>query len=159
MALQYSEGRAGRVFVLRLDDGEDLMASIERFVIEKKIESAMIHILGALREGRIVTGPEKPVIPPTPHFEPLADGWEMIGLGTVYPSEEGPKIHLHASFGREKAALTGCLRGESCAFLILEAVVLEIVGTAARRERDERTGLHLLIAAERKAGEVGKKWN
>lgn len=144
--MQYSEGRAGRVFVLRLDDGEDLLASIERFVIEKMIDSAMIHILGALREGQIVTGPEKPVIPPTPHFEPLRDGWEMIGLGTVYPSDEGPKIHLHASFGRGKSALTGCLRAESSAFLILEAVVFEISGTTARRERDERTGLHLLVA-------------
>jgi predicted DNA-binding protein with PD1-like motif len=57
------------VFILRMDDGEDLLESIQKFVKEKCAESGMMLLLGAMKDGRTVAGPEKPVIPPVPHFE------------------------------------------------------------------------------------------
>ena len=46
--MQYSEGNLGRIFVLRMDHGEDLIASLQKFLREKKIESCMALFMGAL---------------------------------------------------------------------------------------------------------------
>ena len=146
--MQYSEGSLGRVFVLRVDDGEDLLESIQKFVKEKCIESGMMLFLGAMKEGRTVTGPEKPVIPPIPHFETFDSAWEVFGMATVYPSTDGPKIHIHSSMGRGRAALVGCIRDKAQVYLIVEAVLIEFKGLVARRELDERTGLYLLSLVE-----------
>ena len=142
--MQYSEGSLGRVFVLRMDDGEDMLESIQKFVKEKSIGSGMMLFLGAMKDGRAVTGPEKPVIPPTSHFEAFDSAWEVFGMATVYPSATGPKIHMHSSMGRGRAALVGCIRDKSSVYLIVEAVLIEFKGLDARREMDERTGLYLL---------------
>jgi predicted DNA-binding protein with PD1-like motif len=148
--MQYSEGRWGRVFVLRMDDGEDLIGSILRFVGEKEIGSAVVLFLGALRDGRMVTGPELPVIPPTPHFEPFIGAWEVFGMATIY-SSGGPRIHVHSSLGRGREALVGCIRERASAYLVVEAVLMEIAGIKASRELDERTGLYLPSLEERMA--------
>jgi predicted DNA-binding protein with PD1-like motif len=108
----------------------------------------MMLFLGAMKEGRAVTGPEKPVIPPTPHFEAFDSAWEVFGMATVYPSTEGPKIHMHSSMGRGRAALVGCIRDKAQVYLIVEAVLIEFKGLGARRELDERTGLYLLSLVE-----------
>lgn len=66
--MQYSEGRLGRVFVIRLEDGEDLIRSIQQFVEELDVTTGLIHFLGALKEGRLIAGPKEPTIPPGPPF-------------------------------------------------------------------------------------------
>lgn len=146
--MQYSEGSLGRVFVLRIDDGEDLLESIQKFVKEKCVKSGMMLFLGAMKDGRAVTGPEKPVIPPTPHFETFDSAWEVFGMATVYPSATGLKIHMHSSVGRGRAALVGCIRDKASVYLIVEAVLIEFSGLNARRELDEKTGLYLLSLVE-----------
>jgi hypothetical protein len=72
-------------------------------------------------------------------------GWEVFGVGTIYPGDEGPHIHYHASVGRAGHALTGCLREKAVTYLIVEVVIYEITGLSARREFDERTQLHLPV--------------
>ena len=101
--MQYSEGNLGRVFVLRMDHGEDLTSSLLKFVQEKKIDSCMALFMGALREGLAVTGPEAPVIPPVPHFESFESGWEVFGMATIYPSADGQKLHIHSALGTRPA--------------------------------------------------------
>ncbi|CVK31884.1 conserved protein of unknown function [Methanoculleus bourgensis] len=61
--MQYSEGQIGRVFPVRIDDREDFISEVRRFVAAMNIQSGMIHFLGAVRSARIVTGPKEPVIP------------------------------------------------------------------------------------------------
>ncbi|WP_342678740.1 PPC domain-containing DNA-binding protein [Methanofollis sp. UBA420] len=143
--MQYTEGRVGRVFSLRIDDGEDVLAELTRFVGEKGIACGMVQVLGALREGRIVTGPERPVFPPVPHLETVAGGWEIVGTGTIYPGGEGPALHLHVAAGRGEATRAGCLRERAAVYLVVEAVVVEFVGMAAERALDDRTGVHLPV--------------
>lgn len=143
--MQYTEGQLGRVFVVRIDDGEDMLLSLRQFIIDKEIRAGSIHFLGALMNGRMVTGPEEPVIPPVPHFVMFEGGWEIFGVGTIYPGEGGPHIHYHATVGRSGHALTGCLREKAMTYLIVEAVIMEFTGLSARREFDEKTQLHLPI--------------
>lgn len=146
--MQYTEGQIGRVFVVRIDDGEDMLLSLRQFVLDKNIQAGSIHFLGALMNGRMVTGPEEPVIPPVPHFVMFEGGWEVFGVGTIYPGEGGPHIHYHATVGRSGHALTGCLREKAVTYLIVEAVVMEFTGLTARREFDEKMQLHLPVLGQ-----------
>lgn len=148
--MQYTEGQLGRVFVVRIDDGEDMLVSLREFIIDKDIQAGSITFLGALMNGRMVTGPEEPVIPPVPHFVMFEGGWEVFGIGTIFPGEGGPHIHYHASVGRSGHALTGCLREKATTYLIIEAVIMEFTGLKARREFDQKTQLHLPLLGERK---------
>jgi len=143
--MQYAEGQVGRVFVIRIDDGEDLIASIRRFIADKNIQLGSVIFLGALMNGRMVTGPEEPVIPPSPHFVMFEGGWEVFGVGTIYPGDGGPHIHYHASVGRAGHALTGCLREKATTYLIIEAVITEFIGLQGRREFDQRTQMNLPV--------------
>jgi len=76
-------------------------------------------------------------------------GWEVFGVGTIYPGEGGPHIHYHASVGRSGHALTGCLREKATTYLIIETVIMEFTGLKARREFDQKTQLHLPVLGER----------
>ena len=139
----------GRVFVLRMDHGEDLIESLHKFLKEKKIESCAALFLGALRDGRAVTGPKSPVIPPTPNFEAYDSAWEVFGMATIYPSVQGPKMHIHSAMGRGRQSLTGCIRDKAEVYLIVEAVLFEICGLEAERVWDEKMHLYLLSLKNR----------
>lgn len=147
--MQYTEGQIGRIFVVRIDDGEDMLTTLHQFVQDKGVEAGSVIFLGALMEGKMATGPEEPVIPPVPHFVFFEGGWEIFGVGTIYPSEGGtPHIHYHASVGRAGHALTGCLRETAVTYLIVEAVIYEITGLSARREFDPKTQVTLPVLGD-----------
>jgi predicted DNA-binding protein with PD1-like motif len=143
--MQYSEGQVGRVFSVRIDDGEDFLREIERFVAAMNIQSGMIHFLGAVRSAKIVTGPKEPVIPPSPRGEEIFGGWELLGFATIYPGEDGPSIHLHTAAGKGIRSLAGCLREKAEVYLVVEAIVTEFVGLTAKRLPDEKTGVNLPV--------------
>lgn len=147
--MQYAQGQVGRVFVVRVDNGEDFLESMRQFIADKEVQCGSITFLGALMHGRMVTGPEEPVIPPVPHFILFEGGWEVFGVGTIYPGEGGPHIHYHASVGRSGHALTGCLRNKATTYLIIEAVIIEFAGLIGRREFDEKTQVHLPVLGTR----------
>jgi hypothetical protein len=160
--MQYSEGRLGRVFVVRIDDGEDFLAIMHEFVRNKAVQTGTILFLGALRQGRMVTGPEEAVLPPEPHYVMFEGGWEMVGIGTICPGDEGPALHYHASVGRAGHALTGCLREKAVTYIVAEAIVLEFTGLDIRREFDEKTQTILPVhkrdeAAVKPSSPPGKK--
>ena len=147
--MQYSEGNLGRIFVLRMDHGEDLIASLQKFLREKKIESCMALFMGALVDGRAVTGPEAPVVPPVPHYDDYESAWEVFGMATVYPSGEGPMLHIHSGLGRGLQTIVGCIRERAEVYLIVEVVLLEFSGLKAERVWDEKMGLNLLTLEKR----------
>ena len=143
--MQYSEGQIGRVFTVRIDDREDFISEVRRFVAAMNIQSGMIHFLGAVRSARIVTGPKEPVIPPAPRREEIFGGWELLGFATIYPGEEGPSIHIHTVAGRGIRSLSGCLREKAEVYIVIEAIITEFVGISAKRTLDEKTGVDLPV--------------
>ena len=60
--MQYSEGQVGRVFTVRIDDGEDFLREIERFVAAMNIRCGTVQFLGAVRSATLVTGDRKSVV-------------------------------------------------------------------------------------------------
>ncbi|MFH1791655.1 MAG: PPC domain-containing DNA-binding protein [Candidatus Omnitrophota bacterium] len=142
--MRYTEGRIGRVFVLKFDDGDVLLKKLKAFIKKEKLKSAAMIFIGALKKGDLVTGPRKPVVPPAPNKIRFKDGWEVLGIGTIFSNSEGPQVHVHGAMGKKLKALTGCVRGESEVFLVVEAVVFELKGVKADKRIDVKTGLNLL---------------
>jgi predicted DNA-binding protein with PD1-like motif len=141
--MEYTSARMGRIFVARVDHGEDLLQELQKILVKEGVTHGFMLLLGALKEGSVVTGPAEAVIPPVPHYVGFGGGWELIGAATFYPGEDGPAIHLHASVGRGERSLTGCLRGKAETYLVMEVVILELTGLSVRRVKDDRTGLVL----------------
>jgi predicted DNA-binding protein with PD1-like motif len=143
--MQYAEGLVGRVFVIRVEHGEDLLATIRGFASDKGIRTGLVHFLGALSSGSLVTGPEVPILPPDPHWERYSGGWECFGIATIFSGPDGPAIHYHGSVGRGSRVLTGCLRETASVYIVVEAIILEFSGFSASRIPDERTGMNLPV--------------
>lgn len=143
--MRYAKGKIGRVFLARFDDRDDFRRELVVLSRKEKIRSAVLVFLGALREGNLVTGPKKPVIPPQPNQLKFRDGWEVLGVGTIFSSRNNsPQLHLHASMGKKRKVLTGCVRDDSKVFLVVEAVIFELSGIKAAKELDPKSGINLL---------------
>ncbi|MCU0631890.1 MAG: DNA-binding protein [Methanolinea sp.] len=141
--MQCTEGRAGRICVLRIEHGEDLLEALLQCIRDKEIHCGTIQVLGALLQGDLVAGPEEPVLPPVPHREKIDGGWDILGIGSISWGEDGPYLHLHSAMGRGSHAIAGCLRDQAKVYIVVEAIVTEIVGIQAVRCHDAVTGLHL----------------
>jgi len=142
--MKYTKGGVKRIFVLKFENGDVMIDEISKFAKKEKIKSAVFLFLGALREGDIVTGPKKPVIPPEPNWKKFKDAWEAMGVGTIFAGKSGPQIHIHTSMGQKNKVLTGCVRKKSSVFLVIEAIVFELSGVKASKNPDPKTGLNLL---------------
>jgi len=70
--MKASEGRMGRVFVVRLEDGDVLPDCIERFAAEKGISVGHVILVGGIGSGEVVVGPRNSgEMPPNPCSSPL----------------------------------------------------------------------------------------
>lgn len=145
--MRFAEGRIGRVFVVRLEDGDPLPQSIEAFAREHGVEGAMVILIGGVGDGsRMVVGPERDCgrgVIPLIHI--LTGTQEILGVGTLFPDESGnPMLHMHGAAGREGGAAVGCTRAGMGVWLVGEVVLLEILGTGGARRKDPGTGFQLL---------------
>jgi predicted DNA-binding protein with PD1-like motif len=145
--MQYSEGRVGRVFAIRLEHGEPMPESLERFAREKGVRCGLAVMVGGADEGsRFVVGPEDgEAMPPVPMVSALCGVHEVAAVGTLFPDETGtPLLHMHAAFGRGDQTLSGCIREGIVTWQVLEIILVEVVGVNAERVLDEKTGFWLL---------------
>jgi len=142
--MEYSIGRTGRVIAARLFEGEKLYDSIEAIAQKEKIKAALVCITGGFRQADVVVGPkqEKPKI--VGNFKNFAGPGEVLGVGTIYCDDKGPKLHIHTAIGKGDEVIVGCPRGGAKTFLVLEVTIIEIEGISAGRKFDEETGLNLL---------------
>ncbi|MHC1744078.1 MAG: PPC domain-containing DNA-binding protein [Syntrophobacteraceae bacterium] len=145
--MQYSEAKIGRVFVMRLEDGERLPETIESFAREHQVESGMVILIGGVGDGsRMVVGPERESgrgVVPLVHV--LTGIQEILAVGTLFPDESGnPMLHMHGATGREGGAAVGCTRAGMEVWLVGEVILLEMVGSGGVRRKDPGTGFQLL---------------
>jgi len=144
--MKSSEGKPGRVFVLRLEDGDIIPACIESFAAEKKILAGQVVLIGGIGDGQVVVGPRRSdEMPPEPMLLPVDGVHEVVGVGIIAPDKKGkPTLHIHASLGRSGQTLTGCLRPGVKTWLVGEVIIFEITGTDAVRLPDEKATFELL---------------
>jgi predicted DNA-binding protein with PD1-like motif len=145
--MKYSQARQGRVFILRLEDGEIVHEVIEKFAAEHKIAAATLLVLGGADDGsRLVVGPETDRGLPLKAMERvLENAHEVAGTGTLFPDENGtPLLHMHMACGRKNATTTGCIRAGVKVWHVMEVVIFELLDTTAKRVVEQPLGIKLL---------------
>ena len=145
--MKYAEAKQGRIFIIRLEDGETVHEEIEKFAREQSITAAAMIIVGGADEGsKLVVGPERgrsKTINPMEHI--LDNVHEIVGTGTLFPDEEGnPTIHMHMACGRNANTVTGCIRNGVKVWQIMEVVLFELIDTTGKRVLDPNLGFKLL---------------
>jgi len=140
------EGRIGRVFVIRLEDGDMVPQCIERFAEEKGVSVGQAILVGGIGGGDVVVGPRRSEErPPEPMLLPIDGAHEVVGVGVLAPGEDGkPVLHIHAALGRAGQTMTGCLRHGVTTWLVGEVILYEILGVDMVRVQDEQSGFEFL---------------
>ena len=132
--MDYRTGSVGRVFAVRFDDGDDLLAGLTELIKKENIRNGWVHVIG-----------REPVMPPEPVWREVRNARETLGSGSVYRDEnDEPKIHLHAALGHHGDTITGCLRRGSRTYLLLEVILFEITGFDASRPWSAAKGFNIV---------------
>lgn len=152
--MKASEGHVGRVFVIRLEDGDVVPECIERFAEKKGISVGHVILVGGVGGGEVVVGPRRSEErPPEPMLLPVDGAHEIMGVGVIAPGENGrPILHIHAALGRSGQTMSGCLRPGVTTWLVGEVILYEIVGTNAVRVREKDSGFMLLDVEDSQGG-------
>jgi predicted DNA-binding protein with PD1-like motif len=138
--MRYIELREGRRFLIRLDGGDVLHSSVEAFASEHDIATARVTAIGGADNGsRIICGPKGDAMDSIVPVEVALEGiHEMHGIGTLVLDGSGrPVLHMHASFGRERSSLTGCVRPGVVTWLVMEVLIEELLGEGPERVADD----------------------
>ena len=144
--MKETEGTIGRVFIIRLEEGDIIPDCIEEFAREKAISIGHVIIVGGIGSGEVVVGPrDSKKMPPDPMLLPVDGAHEMLASGIIAPDQNGnPVLHIHGALGRSGSTLTGCFRHGVSTWLVGEVVLYEILEADLMREKDERSGFDLL---------------
>ncbi len=145
--MKYSTASLGRIFVVRLEDGDVVHEEIERLARQENIKAAALIALGGADSGsKLIVGPEEGRAARIHPMEAILENvHEAVGVGTIFPDEAGnPTLHMHTACGRQTNTVTGCVRKGVKVWHILEVVIFELTGTRAARRLDEKLGFMLL---------------
>lgn len=142
--MQYQIGKPGRIVVVRFNDGEDVLGGIAGICRSENIRAACFNVVGGIKGGRYVVGPETEEMPPIPVWRELQESHEAVGFGTVFWDKQQPKVHFHGAYGKRDSVKAGCLREGSEAFLVLEVVITEILDVDIIRELDPASNMVLM---------------
>jgi predicted DNA-binding protein with PD1-like motif len=145
--MKYSQAGQGRVFVIRLEDGETVHEEIEKFARVQSITAAAVTAIGGVAAGsKFVVGPEdgkdRPI---NPMIRTIDDVREITGTGTLFPDEQGnPVLHMHMACGRNADTITGCIRNGVTVWQVMEVILFELVDSTAKRVMEPDLGFNLL---------------
>jgi len=145
--MRYSQARPGRIFTIRLEDGEVLHECIEAFARKEGVRAAALIALGGADAGsRLVVGPEQARSAPIVPMElSLQNVHEVSGVGTLFPNEKDqPILHMHLALGRREEALVGCARRGVKIWHVLEVILWELTECSAKRRLEEASGFELM---------------
>jgi predicted DNA-binding protein with PD1-like motif len=145
--MKFTQAELGRVFVIRLEDGEIVHETIEAFAKEKSIHMAALVVVGGVETGsRLVVGPEDGQSRPIHPMEAVLSAvHEVSGTGTLFPDEKGdPVLHMHMACGRGDHTVTGCIRSGVKVWQVMEVILFELTGGSARRVLNPILGFKLL---------------
>jgi predicted DNA-binding protein with PD1-like motif len=145
--MKYSEAKYGRIFVIRLEDGDILHECIEEFARENNVRAGLlIAVGGADRGSKLVVGPEEgraESVNPMEYI--LSEVHEITGTGTIFMNEKGePKLHMHVASGRKDTTKTGCVRKGLKVWHVMEIILVELKDSKAIRRFDKETSFELL---------------
>jgi len=142
--MNYRIGEPGRIVVARFEDGDQILQGLGEIAKKENLRAAVFYLVGGMKDGRFVVGPEREEMPPVPVWRELKESHEIVGLGTIFWQGDEPKLHFHGTYGKRDSVKAGCMRENAETFLVLEAIIMEIKGVNAARELDPISGMALL---------------
>jgi len=137
--MDYRKGSIGRLFLVRIDHGEDLLDELSALALKERIKSGFFVLLGAAGSAALVTGPKERMVPPEIVWSSFDDVREIIGVGNIFWENGTPKIHLHGAAGSSNGLIMGCIRKKAEVFMVVEVFIIEI-DIQAERVFDDRIG-------------------
>lgn len=126
--------------VARLDIDDEIITSLKKICEENKVESAMVHAIGAVKNATVAMFDFKSG---AYNENELNEFMELLSLeGNVTNMQGETYIHLHAAFGDEKGhAFGGHLKkaviGATCEMFIIP------FSQPVERVKQEETGLNI----------------
>ncbi len=144
--MKATEGKIGRVFVLRLEENDKLPNCLEDFARDNDIHNGYVNFIAGIKTGKIVTGPKDSAARPVETINQTIDNThESAALGLLArDTANNPVLHIHGFFGRDGNTLSGCLRNGVDVWVTGEAILYEILDVTCLRELDPETGFSLL---------------
>ena len=141
MAGRFWEASPGRVWVGRLETGDDLVEEIERMCAEQDVRAAWVSAIGAVKRAAFAYYEQHDrryqELESTGHHE-------IIGfIGNVSMRDDQPFLHAHATFGDRSGAAVGGHLVRGCEVFVAEITIREMTGVELIRTPDEVTGLSL----------------
>ena len=138
---RFWEASPGRVWVGRLQTGDDLVEEIERAAAEHHVRAAWVSAIGAVRRAAFAYYEQDD----RRYLElESSEHHEIVGfIGNISIRDDRPFLHAHATFGNRTGAAVGghLLRG--CEVFAAEIEIREMTGVELVRTPDEVTGLAL----------------
>jgi len=119
------EFKPGRIFLLRVPEGEDLLSFVNRFAEEKGVKTAIVKGIGSLRNP--VVGYYLEEIKNYKRIELLGTFEMLTLLGNVSLKDGKPFAHLHVTLGNANGDVFGghLIEGE---VFVAELYVQELLG-------------------------------
>jgi hypothetical protein len=133
--------KIGPAFVMRLEAGDEVIASLQAWTAEEEIGFASVQAIGALRQATL--GYFDPQTNSYQHV-PVTEQVEMLSLkGNISRQESGGhKVHVHAVLGRSDGSTLGGHLDEGIVYPTLEVFLTPLPGDVIRR-KDPESGLAL----------------
>jgi len=125
--MRVHEGQVGRVFALKMEPGDHLIADLARFAEERNIRTAMVLFQGATGDAQMVLG-FRPHSARARDFDRISSSEhrEVIGLGSITHPDGRAKVHLHAGTGRGREVFIAHI--EEALTFGMEIFVVELLG-------------------------------
>ncbi len=129
-------------YLIRLDSGDDLIESLEKFAGIEKVQSASFQGLGSLQRARI--GHFDFHNTHQYEFHEYHEDLEILSaIGNITMLDGKPLVHVHLSLSRRDCAQIGGHADKGCIVNLLE-IQLTKMKTAFQRKRDARLGLNVI---------------
>jgi len=141
MAGKFWEAAPGRIWVGRLDTGDDLVEEIERVSSDHDVRAAWVSAIGAVRRASFAYYEQEErrylELESTEHHEITSF------VGNVSIRDDRPFLHAHGSFASRSGSVAGGHLLPGCEVFVAEITIREMTGVELLRSPDEVTGLAL----------------
>ncbi len=71
--MKYQVGEMGRIVIVRFSDGDDVLGGLAEIAQRENMEAAAFHLVGGMKGGRFVVGPEREEMPPVPVWREMEE--------------------------------------------------------------------------------------
>jgi len=139
--LKYSTS-ATDSYLIRLDSGDDIIPSLEKFAESEHIQSASFQGLGSLQHARI--GHFDFQNTHQYEFHEYPEDLEVLSaIGNITLLDNKPIVHVHLSLSRRDCSQIGGHADKGCIVNLLE-IQLKKMKTVFHRKKDAKLGLNTI---------------